>query len=103
MLTTGTDKIINSLYPPINENFFTLRENTFNVRSFQEISNENRKTVKYGIETISNRTPFIWVNLSNESKLATSLYDFKLKIKNWRCDKYVCRICQNFKQNLWFL
>ena len=100
---TETYKIINSLYPPINENFFTLRENTLNVRSFQEISNENRKTVKYGIETISNRTPFIWANLPNESKLATSLYDFKLKIKNWRCDKYVCRICQNFKQNLWFL
>ena len=100
---TETYKTINSLYPPINENFFTLRENTLNVRSFQEISNENRKTVKYGIETISNRTPFIWANLPNESKLATSLYDFKLKIKNWRCDKYVCRICQNFKQNLWFL
>ena len=103
MLMTETYKIINSLYPPINENFFTLRENTLNVRSFQEISNENRKTVKYGIETISNRAPFIWANLPNESKLATSLYDFKLKIKNWRCDKYVCRICQNFKQNLWFL
>ena len=86
---TETYKIINSLYPPINENFFTLRENTLNVRSFQEISNENRKTVKYGIETISNRTPFIWANLTNESKLATSLNDFKLKIKNWRCDKYV--------------
>ena len=100
---TETYKIINSLYPPINENFFTLRENTLNVRSFQEISNENRKTVKYGIETISNRTPFIWANLPNESKLATSLNDFKLKIKNWRCDKYVCRICQNFKQNSWFL
>ena len=100
---TETYKIINSLYPPINENFFTLRENTLNVRSFQEISNENRKTVNYGIETISNRTPFIWANLPNESKLATSLNDFKLKIKNWRCDKYVCRICQNFKQNLWFL
>ena len=84
MLMTETYKIINSLYPPINENFFTLRENTLNVRSFQEISNENRKTVKYGIETISNRTPFIWANLPNESKLATSLYDFKLKIKNWR-------------------
>ena len=89
MLMTETYKIINSLYPPINENFFTLRENTLNVRSFQEISNENRKTVKYGIETISNRTPFIWANLTNESKLATSLNDFKLKIKNWRCDKYV--------------
>ena len=57
-----------------------LRENTHNMRNFQAISNENRKTVKYGIETISNRTPFLWSNLPNENKL-TTLRDFKLKIK----------------------
>ena len=75
-----------------------LRENTHNTRNFQEIPNENRKTVKYEIETISNRTPFLWANLPNEYKLATSLHDFKLKIKYWHCDKYV-RLCQNFRQN----
>ena len=59
------------------------------MRNFQEISNENRKTVKYGIETISNRTPFLWPNLFNEYKLATSLHDFKLTIKNWHCSTCV--------------
>ena len=103
VLLTETYKIINGLSPPITEHFFILRENTHNVRSFQEISNENRKTVKYGIETISNRTPFLWANLPNEYKLATSLHDFKLKIKNWHCDKCVSRLCQNFQQNLGFL
>ena len=57
------------------------------MRNFHEISNENRKTVKYGIETISNRTPFLWGNLTNEYELATSWHDIKLKIKNWHCDK----------------
>ena len=56
---TETYGIINGLSLPIMEKFFILRENTHNVRSFQEISNENRETVKYGIETMSNRTPFI--------------------------------------------
>ena len=60
-----------------------------NVRNFQEISKENRKTVKHRIKTISNRTPFLWANLPNEYKLATSLHDFKLKIKNWHCNKYM--------------
>ena len=73
------------------------------IRNFQEISNENRKTVKYGTETISNRTPFLWTNLPNEYKLATSLHDFKLKIKNCHWDKYVCRLWQNFQQSLGFL
>ena len=101
VLMTETFKIIKGISRPIMENFFILRENAHNVRNFQEISNENRKTVKYGIETISNRTPFLWANLPNEYKLATSLHDFKLKIKNWHCD-CVCRLCQNFQQNLGF-
>ena len=41
---TETYKIINGLFPPITDNFI-LRENTHNVRNFQEISNENRKAV----------------------------------------------------------
>ena len=82
VLMPETYKIINGLSPPIMEKIFILRENTHNVRSFQEIFHENRKTVKYGIATISNRTPFLWANLPNEYKLASSLHDFKLKLKN---------------------
>ena len=70
---TETYKIINGITPPIMGNFFILRENTHNVRNFQKISNEKRKTVKYRIETVLNRIPFLWANLPNEYKLATSL------------------------------
>ena len=100
---TETYKIINGISPPIMENFFILRKNTHNVRNFQEIFNENRNTVKYAIETLSNRTPFLWANLPNKYKLAPFLHDFKLKIKNWHCDICVCGLCQNFQQNLGFL
>ena len=58
VLMTETYKIINGISPLIMENVFILRENMYSVRNFQEISNENKKTVKYGIETASNRTPF---------------------------------------------
>lgn len=61
------------------EVFFILRENMHNVGHFQEISNDYRKTVKYGIKTISNKTPFLWAKLPNRYKLATSLHGFKLK------------------------
>ena len=95
-----TDKLMtDSISPPIMEKNI-LRENTRNMRNFQEMSNENRKTVKYRIETISNRTPFLWSNVPDEYKVATSLHGFKLKIKNWPCDKCVSRLCQNFQQNL---
>ena len=58
VLMTETYKIINGVSPPITERFSILRENTHNLRNLQEISNENRKTAKYGIKTISNRTPY---------------------------------------------
>ena len=39
------------------DNFFIFCENTHNIRDFQIISNENKKTVRYGQETIQFRTP----------------------------------------------
>ena len=54
---TETYKIINGL-SPIMGNVFILQQNTQNVRNFQEISNENRKTVKYRIEAISTELHF---------------------------------------------
>ena len=44
VLMTETYKIINGITPPTIEIFFILRGNMH--RNFQEISNENRKTVK---------------------------------------------------------
>ena len=49
------------------------------MRNFKKISNENRKRLKYGIETMPNRTPFPWENLPNEYKPATSLHHLNLK------------------------
>ena len=43
------------LSTPITEKKFILQKDTHNLRNFKEISTENRKTVKYRIETISNK------------------------------------------------
>ena len=47
---------------------------------------KTKKTVRYGSETISCRTPLLWANLPEECKLANSLSEFKSKIKTWKCD-----------------
>ena len=52
VLMAETYKIVNSIFPTIMENIFILRENTDNLRNFQEISNEGRKTLRYGLERI---------------------------------------------------
>ena len=42
-------KIVNGIAPPIMNSLFNFRANIHNIRNFQKIFRENRKTVKYGI------------------------------------------------------
>ena len=79
-------KIINDFAPPIMEDFFLFCENTQNIRNFQIISNESKKTVRYGSETVKYRTPLLWENLPENYKTARSLNNFKTKIKTWKCE-----------------
>ena len=48
---------------------------------FKSLSNESRRTVNYGIETVYYRVPFLWANLPAVYKLENSLNIFKRKIK----------------------
>ena len=52
---------------------FKIRENTHHTRYFQVLSNESRRTVNYGLESICYRASFLWANLPPENKLANSL------------------------------
>ena len=96
-------KIINGFAPPIMEDFFLFRENTHNIRNFQIISNEPKKSVRYGLEMMKYRTLVVWSNLPGKYKTATSLNSFKTKIKAWKRGRCVCRLCQTYHQNLGFL
>ena len=96
-------KIINGFAPPIMEDFFLFRENTHNIRNFQIIPNESKKTVRCGLETVKYRTPLLWANLPEKYKTAASLKSFKTKIKTPKCETCVCRLCQTYHQNLGFL
>ena len=72
-------KIIKDFAPPIMEDFFSFRENTHNIRNFEIISNESKKTVRYSLETVKYRTPLLWSNISEKYKTATSLNSFQKK------------------------
>ena len=85
------------------EDFFLFRENTYNIRKFQIISNETKNTVRYGLETAKYRIPLLWVNLPEKHKTTTYLNSFKTKIKTWKCETWVCQLCQTYQQNLGLL
>ena len=73
---TEVYKIVNGIAPLLMNLLFNFRANTHNIRNFQEIFTENRKTVKYGIKTVTYRVLFLWANLQSEYKNAKSLEEF---------------------------
>ena len=100
MLMVEVFKIVNGFVPPTMEDFFLFRENTHNIQNFQIISNASKKTVRYGLETMKYRTPLLLPDLPGKCKTTTSLNSFKIKIKTWKCETWVCRLCQTYHQNL---
>ena len=72
VLMTEIYKIINHIASPIMPSLFEIRENTHK-RYSQVLSNESRRIVNYGLETVCYRAPFLWANLPPEYKLANSL------------------------------
>ena len=63
----------NHIAPPVMSSLFEIRKNTHNTRCFQVLSNENRRTVNYGLETICYIVSSLWANLPPQYKLASSL------------------------------
>ena len=96
-------KMINGFAPPVMEDFFLFRENTHNIRNFQMISKEPKKTVRYGLETVKYRALLLWVNLPEEYKTTASLNNFKTKTKTGKSETCVCPLCHTYLKNLGFL
>ena len=102
-LAIETYKFQAGLTPPIMSDLFVTRENNYNLRHFQELESSHKRTVKFGTETISNRGPSIW-NLILERLMALETPNkFYKKIKKWKCDACLCRVCKTYIQSVGFI
>ena len=66
-------KIKNELAPPIMDSMFERRNEPYNLRNFQEFLTEEKRTVHYGRETFSYRSPQLWSLLPENIKEVDSL------------------------------
>ena len=98
-----TYKIVNDITPPIMKSLFQFRLNQYNFTNFQELSTEKRNTVSYGLDLLIYRTPAIWGKLSFKYVLATSLGEFKSKIKILNCKNCQCRLSKTYQPNLGYI
>ena len=83
-------KIIKGEALAIMKNLFIFRENIHNIRNFQIIANENKNTVRYGLDTICYRTPYLRASLPEQCKHLNSVRKFIEKLKKWKCETCVC-------------
>ena len=103
VLMTETYEVVGDVAPPIMNSLFDFRSNEYNIRNFQVLLTDFRRTVNYGIETITYRAPSLWAKLPPEYKLAASLEEFEVKIKKWKYNTCPYRLCKNVNQILGLL
>ena len=85
---------MNSLSPAIIDDAFTISENPYNLSNFHVPHSSNKRTVKFGIETIAYREPRMWNLLPDYLKTASSFKTFKHEIKKSKCETCSCAICK---------
>ena len=70
-------KIKNNLNPPIMDFMFERRNNTYDLRSFQEFVTKRKRTLKVGLETLNCRSPQVKDKFAEKSRTRNSLVQFK--------------------------
>ena len=93
-------KIKYDLAPPIMDSLLNRRTIHYNFRNLQEFQSERKRTVFYGLETISYRAPQLWTILPEEFKQRNTISLFKSDVRQWICNEHPCRLCKVFVPNL---
>jgi hypothetical protein len=75
----------------------------YNLRNNRIWATHNVHTVNCGTETLSFRDSKTWEILPDSIKTATFLNDFKSKVKTWKPERCICRLCQTYIPSFGFL
>ena len=94
-------RLYNGLSSPLMNNIFKLRaENRYNLRHVSEFSRPTVKSVYHGIEVISHLVPKTWDILPDKPKNIENLEHCKKKIKTWKSDNCLCRLCKVYIESI---
>ena len=96
-------KLKNNLNLPIMDFMFERRDNTYNLRNFQEFGTKRKRTVKMGLETLNCRSPQLRSILPENLRQIDTLVQIKESVKKWVCIDCPCRLCKLYLQNIGFL
>ena len=102
-LATEMYKVNCKISPTPMQHLFKEKTHHYDLRNKNNWEGENVRTVIYGRETIKNLGPKIWSIVPNDIKEATSLIQFKSKIKKWKPEGCRCRLCKSYVYRLGYL
>ena len=102
-LVTEIYKVKNDLAPIFMKNIFRDSTKIYNLRNKTTLETSNVKTVYWGTETITFRGPQIWALLPENIKDSQSLLEFKTKVKKWKPEGCICRLCKTYITQLGFV
>ena len=100
-LATEMYKVKNNLSPLPMQDLFNAQVTTHDLRNKRYWDIPKTRTVCYGIESVRYRGPKTWELLPDNIKQATTLAEFKTKIK--RSKDCTCRLCKTYIQNLGYI
>ena len=95
-------KIKKAFAPPIIRSILKGRNNTYNVRNFQEFETERKRTVPFGLETISYRSPQLWSLLPEHMRQLNCIDQFKKSVRpvHADCVKYIYIMSDSYKYSM---
>ena len=95
-------KVIHNLAPGPMKDIFRLAPNEQNLRD-KIFETSNIHSVLHGTETIAFRCAKLWPSIPLEIRNATSLSNFRCKIRQWKPEGCLCRLCKTYIPNLGFV
>ena len=95
-------KVVNGSATELMKDVFQLKVNTRYPSKFP-FQTRNVRTVRYGTETLTFMGPKIWHLVPADIKNASSLVEFKNKIKAWKPIECPCRICKIYVAKVGFV
>ena len=100
-------KFQNGLPPPImNDRYFLLKTNIYNLRKFQELSTSTKNTLNFGTEvykTVFYRGAQLWNLIPDNIKSKPTLEPFKKETRKWKCETSPCSTCKTYLQHIGFI
>ena len=102
-LATEMFKTKYNLSPSFMKNIFPESQNKVNLRNKPSFQSFNAKSVYNGTETIYFRGPQIWSIIPENIKRAKTVSEFQSKIKTWKPEGCMCRLCKIYIQHVGFI